>query len=293
MRASTVDEWIARGKTLPHPDGKEGPVAAAEDLPDLAIVIPAFNEEARIDASLSEVGRFLSESGRQAEVLVVDDGSSDRTAERVVHASQADSRIRLLRLPHNRGKGAAVRTGVMAAVADRVLVSDADLSTPLAEIAKLEDAIERGHDVAIGSRGLSTSDIRRRQPFYREAMGKTFNRIIRTVLLDGFEDTQCGFKLFPRDIAHDLFRLQRVDGFAFDVEILLLARDRGLRIAEVPVQWSHAPHSKVSAIGDSSRMLADVLRLRLARLFAPVRELRWNGDAAVVDRSTTTKPVTR
>ena len=240
---------------------------ASEPL-DLTIVVPAYNEEARVDASLAEIGRFLDGLKRRAEVLVVDDGSSDQTAERVTRFCGSDSRIRLLRLPENRGKGAAVREGVLAAEGRLVLISDADLSTPLDELSKLEAALNDGYDIAIGSRGLATSDIRRRQPFYREAMGKTFNRIIRTLLLDGFEDTQCGFKLFPSSIARDLFRSQRLDGFAFDVEILLLARDRGLRVAEIPVQWSHAPHSKVSAVGDSSRMLVDVLRLRVRRLFS-------------------------
>ena len=234
---------------------------------DLSIVIPAYNEEARIEKSLSEVGRYLDETGRSAEVLVVDDGSTDRTPEIVDRVAGSDPRIELIRLPQNRGKGAAVRTGVLAAASERILVSDADLSTPLEELEKLEARLDAGYDVAIGSRGLAESDIRKRQPFYRETMGKTFNRIVRVILLKGFEDTQCGFKLFPRAVARDLFGHQRIDGFAFDVEILLLASDRGLRIAEVPVLWRHAPNSKVSALGDSSRMLADVLRLRLRRLF--------------------------
>ncbi len=240
--------------------------------PSLTIVIPAYNEEARIDESLRRVAAFLDRSKRSAEVIVVDDGSSDDTASKVERVAADDPRIGLLRLPRNRGKGAAVRTGMLAASGNHVLFSDADLSTPLSELARLEAKLEQGFDIAIGSRGLRESDIQERQPFYREAMGRTFNRIVRSVLLDGFSDTQCGFKLFPRRVARRLFGFQEIDGFAFDVEVLLLAKDLGYSIAEVPVEWYHAPNSKVSPITDSSRMLSDLLWLRGRRLLrGPIR----------------------
>src|SRR5688500_12652638 len=184
----------------------------------------------------------------------------------VEELAAGEPRLTLLRQPQNRGKGAAVRRGMLAARAPQVLFMDADLSTPIEEVEKLRVYLREGYDVVIGSRGLAESDIRARQPFPREWMGRTFNVLVRSLLMGGFKDTQCGFKLFTRDAAQALFAKQELDGFAFDVEILLLAKEMGYRIREVPVIWYHAPNSKVSPITDASRMFRDLVKLRAKKL---------------------------
>jgi dolichyl-phosphate beta-glucosyltransferase len=201
-----------------------------------------------------------------AEVIVVDDGSTDATIEVVQQVAVDDRRVRVLRQPHNRGKGAAVRRGMLDAQGKFVLFMDADLATPIEELDTLLVWARQGFEVVIGSRGLPESDIRQRQPPARETMGRIFNLLVRTVLLGGFKDTQCGFKLFEREAARDLFSRQKLDGFAFDVEVLLLAKERGYRVREVPVVWYHAPNSKVSPISDATKMLGDIVMLRLRGL---------------------------
>ena len=231
--------------------------------PALSIVIPAFDEEARIGKTLAEVCAWLDARGMDYELLVADDGSRDRTGALVKEHAATNPRIRLVTLPRNQGKGAAVRAGVLASRGAEVLFCDADHATPIAELEKLRAALAGGHDVAIGSRALPGADIRVRQHPVRELMGKTFNRLVQTLLLAGFQDTQCGFKLFRGDVARTLFAASQVDGFAFDVEILRLARQGQLRIAEVPVAWRHVDESKVSPCRDAARMFWDLLRLRL------------------------------
>ena len=235
---------------------------------ELSIVVPAYNEEARIPLTLSRTLDYLDRHLPASEVLVVDDGSTDNTASIVEERAAGEPRVRLLRLPRNRGKGAAVRTGMLAARGEHVLFMDADMSTPIGEVEKLFFYARRGNDVVIGSRGLADSDIRARQPLFRESMGRVFNLLVRALLFGEFRDTQCGFKLFSRQAARDLFGRQTLDGFSFDVEILLLARQAGLEVKEVPITWYHAPHSKVSPFGDSRRMFLDLLRLRLRRASA-------------------------
>lgn len=237
----------------------------------LSVVVPAYNEQERIVSTLRRTLEYLAEQHPDSEVVVVDDGSRDETAARVEELAADEPRLSLIVLPENRGKGAAVRTGVLAARGERILFMDADLSTPIEELEKLEPFLDEGYDVVIGSRGLAESDIRERQPFPREFMGRTFNLIVRSLLLGGFRDTQCGFKLFARDAARALFEAQTLDGFAFDVEVLLMARDRGYRIREVPVVWYHSPNSKVSPVTDASRMFVDLLRLRARRLAGGLR----------------------
>lgn len=240
----------------------------AEPEVEISIVIPAYNEEVRIGMTLVRTLEYLRARHPSSEVLVVDDGSRDGTVNVVEEIAQTDPSVRVLRQPQNRGKGAAVRRGVMEARGKVVLFMDADLATPVEELDTLLVYLHRGYRVVIGSRGLAESDIRQRQPPGRELMGRVFNLLVRSVLLGGFKDTQCGFKLFDRDAARELFTRQKLDGFAFDVEVLLIAKELGYRIAEVPVVWYHAPNSKVSPIADSSRMLGDLLRLRLGRLAA-------------------------
>jgi dolichyl-phosphate beta-glucosyltransferase len=226
----------------------------------LSVVVPAFDEERRLGATLDRVATYLRTRGTPFEVVVVDDGSRDGTRAVADDAAARFAEIRVLPQGVNRGKGAAVRAGVLASTGERVLMTDADLSTPIEEIEKLERALDAGAEIAIGSRGLPASDLVVRQRIARETMGKVFNRIVRALGLLPFSDTQCGFKLFRGDLARDLFSRARVDGFAFDVEILLLAKDRA--VVEVPVTWRNDPQSRVSPVRDGLRMLRDVIRLR-------------------------------
>jgi dolichyl-phosphate beta-glucosyltransferase len=228
----------------------------------LSIVIPAYNEATRIGAAIDASLAHFDDRGIAGELIVVDDGSTDETPALVQGYQEKDARVRLVRLPENRGKGAAVRAGMLGSVGRRALFMDADLSTPLGELLRLEQALDGGADVAIGSRALLGSRIERRQHPGRELMGKTFNLLVRWLALSGFRDTQCGFKLFTRQAADTLFAEARVDRFAFDVEILLLARGR-FRVVEVPVVWRHMDHSKVSPLRDAARMALDLLLVRI------------------------------
>ena len=233
--------------------------AAAE----LSIVIPAYNEEQRLGPTLSAIDSHLAEAATTAELIVVDDGSQDATtatAEAFIPASNLT--LKVLRQEKNRGKGACIRTGVEAATGQFVLFTDADLSTPIDEWLKLKAAIEAGHQVAIGSRGLSTSQIEVHQPWYRESMGKVFNLLIRMLGLSGFKDTQCGFKLFTSDAAHAIFSRLTLDRFGFDVEALLIADRLGYKTAEVPVIWRDAGGSRVHAVRDSTLMAWDLLTIK-------------------------------
>ena len=230
----------------------------------LSVVIPAYNEEARIGATIEAITAYLAASGEDYELLVVDDGSTDRTTRLVEESSRFNPRIQLLRLSTNRGKGAAVRTGVLATTGDQVLVSDADLATPIAELARLRARLDAGCPIVIGSRALTGADIIVRQHPLRELMGRTFNVLVQLLVMRGIADTQCGFKLFAGPVARELFAASQIDGFAFDVEVLLLARLR-YKVAEVPVVWRHVEQSKVSPGRDAARMLWDVVKLRRRR----------------------------
>lgn len=233
--------------------------------PHLTVVIPAFNEADRLPDRLDEVlevvgGRSL---WRPLEVVVVDDGSGDETAAEV-RGVQPPLNVVLRLLTHavNQGKGAAVRTGLAASRGDLVLVTDADRSTPMNELDRLGGSLARG-SVVIGSRAVDRSRITRRQPLYRDFMGRVFNLLVRGLLLPGIHDTQCGFKLYPGGLARVFARVQRIEGFAFDVEHLWLARRWGWRIIEQPVAWAHADASRVAPIRHSWQMARDVLGLRL------------------------------
>jgi dolichyl-phosphate beta-glucosyltransferase len=232
---------------------------------DLSVVVPAFDEEARLDRSLSMIEEYLEKRGRPYEIIVVDDGSTDGTAaiaERRKGTAGGRGKVSCLSNGTNRGKGFSVRRGMLAAEGEFALLTDADLSTPIEELSKLEAAVAAGCDLAFGSRDLSESDVRVRQPWWRENLGKAFNRFVRLSTRLPYRDTQCGFKLFRMASCREVFRLQRLGGFAFDVEILFIAGRRGLRAREVPVVWRHADGSKVG-LGHAPSIAIDLIRLHL------------------------------
>ena len=228
----------------------------------LSVVIPAYNEEARLGASLETIGSYLAGRGIDAEVVVVDDGSSDATPQ-VASDFLRGRQGRVLRNNENRGKGFSVRRGVLAASGRWVLLTDADLSTPIEEHAKFAAAArELDLDIAIGSRALPDSRVEVHQSRLRELMGKTFNRMIRVTTGLPFHDTQCGFKLLDRERCRPVFERMVVDGFAFDVELLFVCARFGLRVREIPVVWRNAPGSKVGILADPARMMGDLVRIR-------------------------------
>ncbi len=228
----------------------------------LSVVIPAYNEEQRLGSSLEKITAYLDSPPVDAEVIVVDDGSSDATA-RIATEFLQGRRAQILSNDENRGKGYSARRGVLAATGRWVLLTDADLSAPIDEYDNLAAVVrEQDVDVAIGSRGLEESEIEIRQNPIREAMGKTFNWCIRRMTGLPFRDTQCGFKLMDRDRTRPLFERMVVDRFAFDVEFLYLCVKFGLQVREVPVAWANAEGSKVSIFTDPINMLWDVARVR-------------------------------
>ena len=242
-------------------------VTEIRDIPGetvkLSIVIPAYNEEARLGPTLEAICAYLASAGRSHEIIVVDDGSQDGTAELVRQWQASHPVIRLIRNEGNRGKGYSVRCGALAARGQVVLFADADNSTPIEQAEQLVARLEEGYDIAIGSRGLPESDLAVRQPVYREQMGKLFGRLMRLLTGLPFRDSQCGFKAFKRDVVQRLFPLLTVDRFAFDTELLFVAVKRfGYRVAEVPVRWVNSPDTRLNALTDSARMLWDLLRVR-------------------------------
>jgi dolichyl-phosphate beta-glucosyltransferase len=231
-------------------------------VPELSVVIPAYNEATRLPPSVEKVLEYLRGSGRSYELIVVDDGSKDATVEKVEVMNRAGAGIRLVRHPVNLGKGAAVRTGVLASTGELVLFTDADLSTPIADVEPLLAALRDGADVAIGSRALNRHLVEVHQPLVRESMGRVFNLFVQAVLLPGFHDTQCGFKAFRGEVGRRLFQALESTGFDFDPEVLYRARRQGLVIREIPVHWRNSPDTRVSAISDSARMFSALFRIR-------------------------------
>jgi dolichyl-phosphate beta-glucosyltransferase len=233
----------------------------ASSAPDLSIVIPAYNEELRLPHAVRDLGAFLDSYRLSAEVLVVQNGSRDATLQVATAAAAKDPRLRVLDLEQRRGKGLAVRAGALQARGRLVLFCDADFSMPVDQIDRLVNALEQGADVAIASRELRGSR-RIGEPPHRHLMGRVFNFVVRSLAVPGIEDTQCGFKGFRHEVAQDLFRRQRIDGWAFDVEILMLAQRRGYRITEVPITWVYDPASRVSPAKDTLRMIGEILMIR-------------------------------
>jgi glycosyltransferase involved in cell wall biosynthesis len=229
--------------------------------PELSIVIPSFNEELRLPVTLAQIAAYLRLSGRYAEVIVVNDGSQDRTAVVAESFRQEIPTLRVVDNGTNRGKGYSVRHGMLEAAGRIVLFTDADLSAPIEETDKLLAALATC-DVAIGSRALNRKLISVRQSIFREFAGVVFNWIVRLTLRLPFVDTQCGFKAFRREPSRIIFEQQRIEGFGFDPELLYLARHHGLRTVEIPVRWAHSPATKVNMLRDSVRMFIDVFVIR-------------------------------
>ena len=233
--------------------------------PEISIVIPAFEEEARVGESIARILEFIKSSAIKAELIVVDDGSNDRTADvsRAAFEASAEIPAKVVRYEENRGKGYAVKRGLLAASANIALFSDADLSTPIEELPKLVDPIRNGeYDLTFGSRALDRSLIGTHQPWRREQGGKVMNLIIRTLSGLKFADTQCGFKAFNMIKFRPLLEVMSVDRFGFDVEFLFVAAQHGLRLKEVPVRWNNVEGSKVSVVRDTRRMFTELAQIR-------------------------------
>src|SRR3989344_2725402 len=225
----------------------------------LSVVIPAYNEELRIARTVREIAEYLSNNHYDYEIIVVDDGSKDKTADAVDMLKLGN--VKVLKHGKNRGKGAAVKTGMLAAKGDYLLFTDADHSTPIQELEKFMPCIKK-FDVVIGSRSIKGSHVEERQPIYRMLLGKIFNKIVRVITVRGIIDTQCGFKLFTRRSAREIFRRQLLDRWSFDVEVLYIARKHGFEITEVPVKWSNRKESRVDPLKDSIRMLRSLFVIR-------------------------------
>jgi glycosyltransferase involved in cell wall biosynthesis len=254
--------------------------------PQLSIVIPAYNESARIEHALDRVLTCVAEQGWDAEVLVVDDGSKDDTAAIVQRWMQQHPRLHLVQNPGNKGKGYSVRNGLLQAAGEIVMFTDADLSAPMEEAQRLLDAIADGADVAIGSRWMDRTRQTIHQPLYRQFFGRCFNWVTRTIMGLPYKDTQCGFKAFKRSAAQIIFRLQTIERWGFDPEILFIARKLKYVIREVPVTWGHDERSRMSYLKDGMKMLEDMARIRANSIAGRYDE----AIAALKDTSTMVTP---
>lgn len=230
--------------------------------PAYSIVIPAYNESARLGATLERVLAYVHGQAWDAEVLVVNDGSRDNTAEIVRTFAARDPMLRLLENPGNRGKGYSVRNGMLHSRGRIVLFSDADLSSPIEEAPKLFEALAQGADIAIGSRWLRSETQTQRQPLHRQLFGRIFNLLLRITLGLQFADTQCGFKAFKRPAVEKIFPLQKIERWGFDPEVLFLARKFGFKVKEIPVLWGHSGGTRIHPLIDGSRMFQEMLRIR-------------------------------
>ena len=250
------------------------------EYPRYSIVIPAYNERLRIIATLDAVVACVRRQHWDAEVIVVNDGSTDETADLVRDFARNAPEVRLMENPSNRGKGYSVRNGLVHAQGNIVMFTDADLSAPIDEADRLFAAIEQdGADIAIGSRWLATSRQTHRQPLYRQFFGRCFNALTRMVMRLPYADTQCGFKAFTRDAAQTVFQLQTIERWGFDPEILFIARKRRFKVKEVPVSWAHDARSRISYLRDGIQMLKELAIVRWNALLG-----RYGRDITEVDR---------
>lgn len=232
----------------------------------VTVVVPAYNEERRLESMIRSTLDYFSRTGRDFRIIVVDDGSTDGTSALVRRLEPTVPQLRLIRLAANRGKGYAVRTGILNADTALVLFADADGAAPIEELERLERALDAGADLAIGSRAVADAGVRVRARPLRRVIGRVFHAMVRLLTVRGYRDTQCGFKLFRGPVAQDLFSRLRMNGFSFDVELLMMAGRKGYRVAEVPVNWVHQPGSKVNLFTDSLRMAADLVAIRARAL---------------------------
>jgi glycosyltransferase involved in cell wall biosynthesis len=239
---------------------------AAQSHVGLSLVIPAYNEARRLPPTLERIRRYLDDGGESYEVIVVDDGSDDGTAATAGAMAAGWPELHVVKLPANLGKGAAVREGMLRARGAFRAFSDADLSTPIEELPRLREHLNGDCHAAIASRDAPGSDIQVHQPRWRELMGRTYNRVLRALVLPGIRDTQCGFKVFTAEAVVACFGPLKTFRYGFDAEVLLRVRRHGWTIAEVPVRWRHVEESRVGGIGDATRMLYDLLRLRFLRV---------------------------
>jgi len=230
---------------------------------ELSVIIPAYNEASRIRDSLNRIKNYLRTKQMNFEIIVVDDGSEDGTGRLVQEMIAGFSELKLIHLPFNRGKGFAVRAGMMEAKGKLILMSDADLSAPIEELEKLVQVIEQGADVAVGSRRAKGAVLLKHQSWFRQNIGLAFGFFTRIILPTGVLDTQCGFKCFKADVAKKLFSLQKSTGFAFDLEILALARKLGFGIKEVPVKWKNSESSKVKPFRHFPAVVKEVIKIRI------------------------------
>jgi dolichyl-phosphate beta-glucosyltransferase len=230
--------------------------------PAYSIVIPAYNEAARVGATLEKVLAYTAAQGWDAEIIVVNDGSSDNTTEIVHSYAEKNPRLQLLENPGNRGKGYSVRNGMLHAQGEILLFSDADLSSPIEEAEKLFSALENGADIAIGSRWLQSNLQTQRQPLHRQLFGRVFNLLLRMILGLSFKDTQCGFKAFTRPAAETIFPLQNIERWGFDPELLYLAKKFKFKVVEVPVAWAHREGTRINPLRDGAKMFLEILKVR-------------------------------
>jgi dolichyl-phosphate beta-glucosyltransferase len=254
-----------------HPKLMSVDLTTDDPLHGYSIIIPAYNESARVGATVEKVLAHVAQRGWDAEIIVVDDGSSDNTVEIIRSYTEKNPCLQLLQNPGNRGKGYSVRNGMLHARGEVLLFSDADLSSPIEEADKLFAAIAGGADIAIGSRWLRRDLQTQRQPLYRQVFGRIFNLILRITLGLSFKDTQCGFKAFTRRAAKTIFPRQKIERWGFDPELLYLARKFGFKVVEVPVEWAHSEGTRISPLRDGIRMFGEMLTIR------------WNGLSGKYD----------
>ncbi|MEZ4753602.1 MAG: glycosyltransferase family 2 protein [Bdellovibrionota bacterium] len=233
-----------------------------ESSPEISLIIPAYNEAARITPTLESYCRYLNQHYSKYELIVVNDGSTDLTSEIVKSFSLKEPAVSVLDLGENRGKGFAVQSGMLVSKGKKLLFADADGASPIEELARLENALELGADVVIGSRAKKSEDTEIKTALHRILIGRIFNGLVNLLAVPGIKDTQCGFKLFTRKAADFIFSRQRSTGFSFDVELLLIAQKSGMTISEVPINWVNVPGSKVNLVTDSLRMFRDIIRFR-------------------------------
>jgi dolichyl-phosphate beta-glucosyltransferase len=243
--------------------------------PHLSVVVPAYNEEVRLLPTLERLHEYYEAQNYPYDVIVVSDGSTDETNSVVQSFASNHPKFKLLSYEKNRGKGYAVRTGMLAAEGDLILFCDADMATPQEETEKLLKHMHDGADVAIGSRPLKESKLEKHQPFLREMLGRASNQLIQILAVRGIHDTQCGFKMFTKKSCQDIFSRCKLHGFSFDFEALMIARDLGYRIDEVPIRWFHQEGSKVVFWRDYPRALRDLVGLRTK---GKTRRTRRDGD---------------